>query len=87
MSLEVARRREPSDIAQAATHYRQTLPLAEEMGMRPLQAPCHLGLGTLFAAAGQVEQARAELSTALAMYQAMDMTFWLPQTEAVLGNF
>ena len=54
--------------------------------MRPLQAHCHLGLGTLFATAGRAEQARAELSTALAMYQAMAMTFWLPQTEAALAQ-
>jgi tetratricopeptide (TPR) repeat protein len=83
---EVARRREPPDIDQAATHYRQALSLAEEVGMRPLQAHCHLGLGTLFATAGQAEPARAELSTALAMYQAMDMTFWLPETEAALAQ-
>ena len=31
-------------------------------------------------------QARAELSTAIEMYQAMTMTFWLPQTEAVLAQ-
>ena len=55
--------------------------------MRPLQAHCHLGLGTLFATAGQAEQARAELSTALKMYQAMAMTFWLPETEAVLRRW
>jgi tetratricopeptide (TPR) repeat protein len=81
---EVARRREPSDIDQAAAHYRQALTLAKALGMRPLQAHCHLGLGTLFATAGQAEQARAELSTALEMYQAMAMTFWLPQAEAAL---
>jgi tetratricopeptide (TPR) repeat protein len=83
---EVARHRKPPDIDQAATHYRQALTLAEEIGMRPLQAHCHHGLGTLFATAGQVEQARAELSTAIALYQAMDMTFWLPQTEAALAQ-
>ena len=43
---EVARRREPPDIDQAATHYRQALTLAEAVGMRPLQAHCHRGLGT-----------------------------------------
>jgi class 3 adenylate cyclase/tetratricopeptide (TPR) repeat protein len=83
---EVARRREPSDIDQAATHYRQALILAEALGMRPLQAHCHLGLGTLFATAGQAEQARVALATAIAMYQAMAMTFWLPQTEAALAQ-
>jgi len=33
---------------------------------------------------GQREQARAELDTAMALYRTMDMTFWLPQAEAVL---
>ena len=54
--------------------------------MRPLQAHCHLGLGMLYAATGQREQARAELSTAIEMYQAMEMTFWLPATEAALAQ-
>jgi tetratricopeptide (TPR) repeat protein len=83
---EVARRREPPDIDQAATYYRQALTLAEAVGMRPLQAHCHRGLGTLFATDGQAEPARAELLTALAMYQAMAMTFWLPETEAALAQ-
>jgi hypothetical protein len=52
--------------------------------MRPLQAHCHRGLGTLYTATGQREQARAVLSTAVEMYQSMEMTFWLPQTEAAL---
>ena len=62
------------------------LPLAEELGMCPLQAHCHRSLGTLYAKTGQQERSRAELSTAIAMYQAMEMTFWLPQTEAVLAQ-
>jgi class 3 adenylate cyclase/tetratricopeptide (TPR) repeat protein len=77
---------DPPDAAQAEAHYRQALALAEELGMRPLQAHCHRGLGTLFAATGQREQARAALSTALAMYRTMDMAFWLPQAEAVLAQ-
>ena len=70
----------------AVSHYRQALALAEELGMRPLQAHCHRGLGTLYAQTDQAEQACAELSTALAMYQAMEMTFWLPETEAALAQ-
>jgi hypothetical protein len=54
--------------------------------MRPLQAHCHRGLGTLYAATGQREQARTELTAAIAMYRAMAMTFWLPQTEAALAQ-
>ncbi len=70
----------------AAGHYRQALALAEELGMRPLQAHCHRGLGTLYATTDQREQARAELSAALALYRAMDMTFWLPQTQEALAQ-
>ena len=54
--------------------------------MRPLVAHCHLGLGTLYTKAGQREQARAELSAAIAMYRAMAMTFWLPQAEVALAQ-
>ena len=68
------------------SHYRQALALAEELGMRPLQAHCHRGLGTLYAATGQREQARTALSTASAMYQTMEMTFWLQETEAALAQ-
>ena len=60
--------------------------LADELGMRPLQAHCHLGLGTLYSQMGRREEARAALSTAIAMYRAMAMTFWLPQTEATLAQ-
>ena len=54
--------------------------------MRPLQAHCHQGLGLLYARTDQAEQARTALSTAIALYQAMEMTFWLPQAEAALGQ-
>jgi class 3 adenylate cyclase/tetratricopeptide (TPR) repeat protein len=77
---------DPPDVAQAETYYRQALTLANALGMRPLQAHCHLGLGTLYATTGQREQARAELSTAIEMYCAMDMTLWLPQAEAALAQ-
>jgi tetratricopeptide (TPR) repeat protein len=83
---DIAARREPSESAQAEAHYRQALALAEELGMRPLQAHCHLGLGTLYAALGQREQACTVLSTAIALYRDMAMTVWLPQAEAALGQ-
>jgi tetratricopeptide (TPR) repeat protein len=71
---------------EAQTHYQQALALAEARGMRPLQAHCHLGLGTLYATTGQQRQAHAALSAALALYRAMDMTFWVPQVEAALAQ-
>jgi tetratricopeptide (TPR) repeat protein len=83
---EVARGHEPPDLDQAEAYYCQALDLAEEIGMRPLQAHCHLGLGTLYAKIGQRQQARAELSAAIDLYRSMKMTFWLPQAEAALAQ-
>jgi class 3 adenylate cyclase/tetratricopeptide (TPR) repeat protein len=81
---EIAARRGPPQVELAAAQYQQALALAEDLGMRPLRAHCHRCLGTLYAATGQQEQARTALSAAIALYRSMDMTFWLPQTEAVL---
>jgi tetratricopeptide (TPR) repeat protein len=81
---EVAVRRTPLEIEKAAAYYHQALALADALGMRPLQAHCHRGLGTLYASTGQWEQARTALSTAIALYRAMEMTFWLSQAEATL---
>ena len=39
---EIAMRRDPPDVTPAAAHYQQALALAEALGMRPLQAHCHL---------------------------------------------
>ena len=77
-------RRAPSEAAQAEAHYRDALALAEALGMRPLQAHCHRSLGTLYATIGQWAQARAALALAVEMYRGMEMTFWLPETEAAL---
>jgi tetratricopeptide (TPR) repeat protein len=74
------------DAAQAEAYYQQALALAEALGMRPLQAHCHRGLGMLYATTGQPEQARTALSTTIAMYQSMKMTFWVPQTAATLAQ-
>jgi hypothetical protein len=54
--------------------------------MRPLQAHCHRGLGLLYAKTSQREPAHAELSMAIEMYQAMEMTCWLPEAEAALAQ-
>src|SRR5262249_12155924 len=77
---------DPPDVEQAAAHYQQALALADELGMRPLQAHCHRSLGMLYAATGQQEPARTEQAAALALYRAMDMTFWLPQAEGALAQ-
>jgi tetratricopeptide (TPR) repeat protein len=75
----------PCKSRQAEASYRQALALAEALGMRPLQAHCHCGLGTLYVQTGRQEQARTALATAIDLYRAMDMTFWLPQAEEALA--
>jgi tetratricopeptide (TPR) repeat protein len=77
---------DPPDVEQAEVHYQQALALAKELGMRPLQAHCHRGLGTLYAMTGRREQARVELSAAIDLYRTMEMTFWLPEVEAALAR-
>ena len=83
---DIAAQRHPPVAESAADYYCQAIVLADELGMRPLQAHCHRGLGMLYTKTGQHEQARTELSAAIDLYRAMDMTFWLPQTEAVLAQ-
>jgi tetratricopeptide (TPR) repeat protein len=81
---EIHARPDAPAVEPAENYYRQALALAEALGMRPLQAHCHLGLGTLYARMGQPEPARPSLSMAITLYRDMEMTFWLPQAEAAL---
>jgi tetratricopeptide (TPR) repeat protein len=83
---EIAARGDLPEGEPAETCYQQGLALVDELGMRPLQAHCHLGLGMLYAKTGQREQARTALATAIDLYRAMEMTFWLPQAEAALAQ-
>jgi hypothetical protein len=72
--------------AQAESLYREALILAEELGMRPRQAHCHLGLGKLYRRAGRLDAARTELLTASVMFREMEMMLWLNQAEAELAQ-
>jgi tetratricopeptide (TPR) repeat protein len=83
---DIAARRDPPERDQAGEYYRQAITLADELGMRPLQAHCHHGLGTLHSRIGRRDQARTDLAAAIALYRAMEMTFWLPQAEAALAE-
>jgi class 3 adenylate cyclase/tetratricopeptide (TPR) repeat protein len=83
---EIVTHRAPPEVASAEAHYRQALTLAEELGMRPLTAHCHLGLGSLYTKIGRREQARTELPVAIELYRAMEMKTWLSQAEAGLAQ-
>jgi hypothetical protein len=55
--------------------------LAHQLGIRPLVAHGHLGLGKLHRRTGKREQAQEHLTAATTMYREMDMRFWLQQAE------
>jgi tetratricopeptide (TPR) repeat protein len=82
---EIHAHHQPPEATLAEANYRQALALADELGMRPLQAHCHHGLGRLYGQTGRAPQARAALSAAIELYRAMEMTFWLPQAETALA--
>ncbi|PON16328.1 hypothetical protein C2W62_19085 [Candidatus Entotheonella serta] len=44
---DIARHRHRAESEQAKAHFQQAMALADELGMRPLQAHCHLGLGMI----------------------------------------
>jgi hypothetical protein len=79
-------RRESSEVTAAEAHYRNGLELADSLGMRPLVAHCHLGLGKLYRRTGKREQAHEHLTTATTMYREMDMRFWLEQAESEVSS-
>jgi tetratricopeptide (TPR) repeat protein len=83
---EIAARREPPERAPAEDHYQQAIALADELGMRPLVAHCHRGRGNLYLKSRWLGEARAELSAAIELYRAMEMTFWLPEAERALAE-
>jgi tetratricopeptide (TPR) repeat protein len=72
------------DATSAGKQYADSLALGEELGMRPLVAHCHLGLGKLYRRFGTRQQAEEHLTLALTMYREMDIRFWPEQAEAEL---
>jgi hypothetical protein len=83
---DIVSRFDPPDATQANSHCRQALALAEELGMRPLAAHCHLGLGRLSRRAGHRVMDRQHLTTAATMYSEMDMGLWLGQAQTALDG-
>ena len=80
---EVTARRDPPEKAEA--HYRDALALAEELGMRPLVAHCHLGFSKLYRRTGKRQEAEEHLATATTMYRDMDMRFYLEHAKAEMS--
>jgi len=83
---DIALHRDPPNIELAEAHCRRAFALSNEIGMRPLQAHCHVALGRICGAAGSADQAQAEFSAAVDLYHSMEMTFWLNRADAALRN-
>jgi hypothetical protein len=71
-------------VATAEAHYGAAMALASELGMRPLVAHCHLGLGKVYRRAGKRPQAKEHITTAMSMFREMGMGLWLEKAEAEL---
>ena len=83
---EIAAQADPPDLESVEGHYGQALARADELGMRPLAAHCHLGLGKLYSRTGDAAKAQEHLTTAATMYREMEMGFWLEKADAELGG-
>ena len=73
---DIAFKRGQGAFEEAQDRYSQSLALAGELGMRPLQARCRLALGTMHGLAGRKDEARAELSASIELANAMQMRFF-----------
>ncbi len=68
----------------AESYYQKAATLANELGMRPLMARCHLGLGHTYRRAENPSKADEHLSEAASLFREMDMCSWLEKTKQEL---
>jgi tetratricopeptide (TPR) repeat protein len=77
-------------VQKAEDHYGRAIALAGELGMRPLLALGHLGLGQVYRREGVHPKAEQHLGAALSLCLDMNMGLWLTRSAAELkglGNF
>ncbi len=73
------------DRDRAAALYAEGRARAEELGMAPLLARCHLGLGRLLARNGDAGQAGAALGAAVELMRDLALGLWRVQAEEALA--
>ena len=79
LQAEVALRSRPISAAEAEVSFHDALTRAQDLGMRPLIAHCHLGLARLYRHGDRLDDAERHRAAAASLYEAMEMRFWLPQ--------
>ena len=83
LTAEIAARREPPDLERAAAAYREALAIAVALEMRPLEARCHLGLGTVLRRGRTVSQAREHARRATDLFAGLGIERWRRAAEAL----
>ena len=83
---DIALKINPPEIQKAEDYYREALVASQEMGIRPVVAHAHAGLSNVYVLTGKAEHARLELSAAIDLYRAMQMTHWLSLAEAATAT-
>jgi len=78
---ETASHRDCPNVAAAEAHFAASTALALELGMRPLVAHCHFGLGNLYGQTGD-RRAPEHLMTAMSLFSEIDMPFWFEKAAA-----
>jgi len=73
---------DPPLLEECQTNFLQALRRAEELGLRPLAAQCHLGLGKRYRWIGQQASAEQHLNTATALFAELGMQFSLEEHAA-----
>jgi tetratricopeptide (TPR) repeat protein len=72
------------DLGAAEGHYRKAMALASELGMEPLLAHCHFGLGKGYSRGNKNEQSREHLLAAAGVYRTLEMSSWVREIEMTL---
>ena len=81
---EIMARSDPSNAEFALQHYEASLELAQGIGMRPLIAHGHVGLGKVYTRAGKLQHAAEQYALAATMYRELGMSGWLVRLEQAL---
>jgi tetratricopeptide (TPR) repeat protein len=83
---QIAMQGTPSGREHAHEHCAHALAIGQELHMAPLQARCRLTLGDLHLRDGHAEEARDELTRAVTMLEAMQMSYWQRLADTLLAS-
>jgi class 3 adenylate cyclase/tetratricopeptide (TPR) repeat protein len=81
---DLAAAQEPPQPTTATERYGEAIAIAVELGLRPLLARAHLGLGQLHRRGGRMLEAEEHLATAAVIFSDLGMRAWLDRTEPEL---